>query len=258
MPSYLISWKPATENEERGWPVAELIALSERLRQTGAAQERWRFRRRDGVKVGERVFVVRQGRAGHAIIGYGKVAEIPKRNDGYTAVSFDILLNPTSSSVLATEDELHAITTKRGVWNTMASGIALSSDVASRLESLVVNREPIPDAGKPTEPTGARWNLDELRAAVQSYLEMQRAVRAGKELNKKAIYRDLSHRFGRTEKAYEYRMQNISYVLSLQGRTWIPGLVPARNVGTSVAGDIEMILAELEGRTVNRDQRQLS
>jgi 5-methylcytosine-specific restriction protein A len=252
MPSYLISWKLAIENEERGWPVEDLIALSERLRQTGAAQERWRFRRRDGVKVGERVFVVRQGRAGHAIIGYGKVAEIPKRNDGYTAVSFDILLNPTSKSVLATEDELHAITTKRGVWNTTASGIALSSDVASRLESLVVNREPIPDVGKPTEPTGARWNLDELRAAVQSYLEMQRAVRAGKEVNKKAIYRDLSHRFGRTEKAYEYRMQNISYVLSLQGRTWIPGLVPARNVGTSVAGDIEMILAELEGRTVNR------
>jgi len=250
MPSYLICWKPATENEERGWPIEELIALSEKLRSTGNASERWRFRRREGVSVGERVFLLRQGIAGHGILGYGHVAELPKRNDGYTKVSFEELLNPTSGQVLATQDELRAITTKNGVWNTMASGIALSEDVASRLESLVVNREPVEDIGTP-EP-GGKWGREELHAAVQSYLDMQRTLHAGGDVNKKAIYRSLSARFGRTEKAYEYRMQNISYVLSLQGRSWIPGLVPARNVGANVAVQIEGVLADLEGRPVNQ------
>ena len=250
MASYLISWKPASENPDRGWPVEKLTALSERLRNTGAASERWRFRKREGVAVGERVFVVRQGRRGLAIIGYGSVAELPTGNDGYTRISFEALLNPNSDAVLATADELQAITTTHGVWNTMSSGITLSEDVAAKLESLVVNRKPVPDISGTAERED-RWSRDELKASVQAYLDMQQVLRAGKVLNKKAAYRTLSQRFGRTEKAYEYRMQNISYVLAVQGRSWIPGLVPARNVGAKVAAQIEAVLAEIEGREAN-------
>lgn len=43
-------------------------------------------------------------------------------------------------------------------------------------------------------------------------------------------------------------MQNISYVFSLLGRQWVPGLKPARNVGSTIAGKIEAIIAELEGQ----------
>ncbi|MBY4674921.1 HNH endonuclease [Burkholderia multivorans] len=43
-------------------------------------------------------------------------------------------------------------------------------------------------------------------------------------------------------------MQNISYVLALMGRDWIPGLPPAKNVGVRVAGQIEALIGELEGR----------
>lgn len=78
-------------------------------------------------------------------------------------------------------------------------------------------------------------------------------LRSGKKLVKTEYYKELSKKFGRTEKAYEYRMQNISYVLSIQGRDWVSGLRPAKNVGANVAADIEGILAELEGREVSSD-----
>ncbi|AOI99519.1 HNH endonuclease [Burkholderia sp. LA-2-3-30-S1-D2] len=43
-------------------------------------------------------------------------------------------------------------------------------------------------------------------------------------------------------------MRNISYVLALMGRDWIPGLPPAKNVGVRVTGQIEALICELEGK----------
>ena len=43
-------------------------------------------------------------------------------------------------------------------------------------------------------------------------------------------------------------MQNISYVLALMGREWLPGLKPAKNVGARVAGIIEELLINAQGR----------
>lgn len=92
------------------------------------------------------------------------------------------------------------------------------------------------------------WGTEELTAAVDVYLEMLRKVRDGETFIKKRYYENLATKFGRTEKAYEYRMQNISYVLSLIGRDWITGLKPARNVGARVAAEIEELIAKAENR----------
>lgn len=92
------------------------------------------------------------------------------------------------------------------------------------------------------------WSKDELRGAVDAYVDMQRKERAGQPFTKKRYYENLATQFGRTEKAFEYRMQNISYVLSLLGRNWLAGLKPAKNVGAHVAEEIEALLAQAEGR----------
>jgi 5-methylcytosine-specific restriction protein A len=92
------------------------------------------------------------------------------------------------------------------------------------------------------------WKRDELKAAVDAYFEMQRTQRSGQKYVKKRYYEDLSRRFGRTEKAYERRMMNISYVMTLMGRQWLNGLKPLRNVGTNTAALIETLIAEAEGR----------
>jgi hypothetical protein len=97
---------------------------------------------------------------------------------------------------------------------------------------------------------GGGWSKDELRASVVAYLEIQRLDRVGARFTKKKYYDDLATRFGRTPKAFEYRMQNISYVLSLMGRDWAPGLKPAKNVGANIAAQIEELIAEEEQRPV--------
>lgn len=99
--------------------------------------------------------------------------------------------------------------------------------------------------------SGEAWTRDELKASVETYLAIQSKFRAGEDFTKKSYYQKLAHRFGRSTKSIEYRMQNISYVLSLHGRDWVPGLAPAKNVGTNVAAEIEIILAEIEGREVS-------
>ena len=93
---------------------------------------------------------------------------------------------------------------------------------------------------------GKNWTDKELRAAVVAYLEMYRRRLSGEMFVKKQYYSSLAKQFGRSEKAFEYRMQNISYVRSLMGRDWLNGLPPAKNVGANVAAQIEALINELE------------
>lgn len=103
-------------------------------------------------------------------------------------------------------------------------------------------------AGVQEEVDGEAWTVDELRSAVESYLDMITNERAGKSYIKKQYYEMLAGKFGRSAKAFEYRMQNISYVLALMGREWLQGLKPAKNVGAKVAEQIEQLISEVEGR----------
>ncbi|URF07978.1 HNH endonuclease [Cupriavidus campinensis] len=97
---------------------------------------------------------------------------------------------------------------------------------------------------------GEEWTEDELRASVIAYLEMQQLNRDGAQFTKKKYYEALSDKFGRSVKSFEYRMQNISYVMALMGRDWLSGLKPAKNVGANVAAQIEKLVAEVEGKPV--------
>jgi 5-methylcytosine-specific restriction protein A len=160
---------------KEGWPEENLAALAEERVKTGVAQEIWRFARRKGVKVGERVFLLRQGRRGQAIIGYGNVAKLPAAKDGFTMVSFEVLLNPRSNTVLASQEELHSITTKAGVWNTRVSGIALAPGVTAQLEALVVGRSPVADTKPLTSDGKPDWTRDELILALDLYFRVPAA-----------------------------------------------------------------------------------
>lgn len=94
------------------------------------------------------------------------------------------------------------------------------------------------------------WTEEELKAAVKAYVQMHSDEANGLPYIKKQIYSELADRFGRTEKSFEYRMQNISYVYSLMGRGWVPGLKPAKNVGANNAAVIERLISEIEGQSL--------
>jgi 5-methylcytosine-specific restriction protein A len=96
------------------------------------------------------------------------------------------------------------------------------------------------------------WTDEQLEAAIVAYLAMQYDYQAGKTPNKTEYYRNLVKEFGRTEGAWMQRMQNISHVFSLEGRSIVPGLKPLPNVGANVVEKIEQILAKLERRPQNQ------
>ena len=90
------------------------------------------------------------------------------------------------------------------------------------------------------------WSKEELSASVVAYIEMRDLELQGKKYTKKRVYERLSEQFGRSPKAFEYRMQNISYVYSVLGRQWISGLKPAKNVGAKVLPIIEELIGRHE------------
>ncbi len=90
------------------------------------------------------------------------------------------------------------------------------------------------------------WSDKELEASVRSYLEMRDKELKGIKFSKVDYYRKLSKRFERSEKSFEYRMQNISFVFSQLGREWVTGLKPAKNVGSHVFGRIDEIIERIE------------
>lgn len=88
------------------------------------------------------------------------------------------------------------------------------------------------------------WTDEELAAAVKAYAEMAEMEAARKPYSKREVYRELAKRFSRTEKAFEYPMQNISAVLNELGRPRLPGLKPAGNVGADVKPRLVALLEQ--------------
>ncbi len=86
------------------------------------------------------------------------------------------------------------------------------------------------------------WTQDQLAAAVDAYRLMQLRSANGRSVNKALIYRELAELHGRTPKAWEYRMQNISHVLHQLQQPWLAGLRPAANVGPEVTGQLLKLL----------------
>lgn len=89
------------------------------------------------------------------------------------------------------------------------------------------------------------WTTEELRAAVAAYLEMHGKAQRGERFVKKRYYRELAEQFGRTDKSFEFRMQNISYVFEQMGLGWVPGLKPAKHVGSRTMATLEGLIRDL-------------
>lgn len=103
---------------------------------------------------------------------------------------------------------------------------------------------------------GAAWTDGELEDAVTAYLQMQQHEAAGQPYSKRAAYRELSQRYGRSESAFEYRMQNISAVLDGMDRPWLLGLKPATNVGDRNTSRLRKIIGSSSYRMKLPEMRQ--
>lgn len=169
MSSYLISWKSLLENPEKGWPEEKLAKLAHSVRENGPRIEPWRFNRKKGLVVGERIFLVRQGKRGHAILGYGRIHAIPMSSDDRISIIFEALVDPTSDKVFATADELQKINAGKLPWGTQSSGIKLKMEIAEALENMVVGRTPVFDQKRTPPNINPNWTRDELILALDLY-----------------------------------------------------------------------------------------
>lgn len=109
MPSFMITFKPASESPEHGFPLEDYRRVV-RDRSSGATVG-WRFRNQHAA-VGERVFLLLQGSGGPAIIGYGRIGGLAAKNaNGDTAVPirFENSVDPTESPALISRETLLAI-----------------------------------------------------------------------------------------------------------------------------------------------------
>jgi|SRR5215831_2647704 len=143
MNAFLITFKPDTESPERGWPIKSLQKLVSRLEQGRSVREPWRFLNRRDVSVGDRVFLLLQGKRGPAIIGLGSVA--PRGGRNWKNLDFEVLVDPEITT-LASKDQLLAIP-GLGKWlRTQASGIRLPDTLAAAVENLVLNKGDSPES----------------------------------------------------------------------------------------------------------------
>lgn len=94
----------------------------------------------------------------------------------------------------------------------------------------------------------ARWTDEELGFAVEAYRRMQWLAEAGITFSKAAMRKEYlaGPLAGRSEGAFEYRMQNISHVLSSHGKPSLSkdGYVPRANVGPNVEKPLWDLLTE--------------
>ena len=90
----------------------------------------------------------------------------------------------------------------------------------------------------------AAWDEEELKAAVDAYLHMLSQEHAGEPYSKEANRRELRNGAlrNRSDQSIEYRMRNISAVLSVHGRKTLKGYLPAPNVGAAVSEKLWALL----------------
>lgn len=78
------------------------------------------------------------------------------------------------------------------------------------------------------------WELPEVEATLSAYFTLMERELAGVSINKTEVYKALAQQWGRSWKAYERKMQNVSAVLVLHDHPYLKGLVPLVNIQRSL------------------------
>lgn len=82
------------------------------------------------------------------------------------------------------------------------------------------------------------WSDRDVDLVVDAYLALAESCARGQSVNKSAVYSRLSIEVGRSVKAVEYKMLNVSGVLQDLGYGHVPGLVPAVNYQDIMRGRV--------------------
>ena len=90
-----------------------------------------------------------------------------------------------------------------------------------------------------TPKYGTDWSPDEIAVVVAEYFLMLADEHNGRPYRKSEHRRRVAGAIGRTEKAVEYKFENVSAVLEELSMPWIWGYKPARNYQNALAEAVE-------------------
>lgn len=243
MPTFVITWKPLSENEDRGWPLEKLLNLVDQVEAHGYADEPWRFQAHKMAQIGDRVFLLRQGQHRKGVIGYGRIHAAPFRDSDkkwYAPVRFEHLVNP-DEQILIPHAKLLTLSDEVRLWDRQASGTSIPTAVAAALENLI-NKE---SSANPDPKPGGDWSGNEVRIIINDYFDMLLSESKGIPYNKtehrNALQKTLP---ARSSGSIERKHQNISAILVAEGLPYIPGYKPLPNAQALLRSGVQAFINE--------------
>lgn len=144
MPAYWLTYKPLGPASPRGWPAQELTKLVGRFQaDPSRTTTLWRIASHQSARVGDRVYLFKQGTTPRGIFGVGEIIEAPRLQldladiddePRYRAkIRFDMLVDPSREFLV--EFEIINKIVPETLIDAQASGNAVPSDVAEKLET---------------------------------------------------------------------------------------------------------------------------
>jgi 5-methylcytosine-specific restriction protein A len=138
MTTYLLTWKPDK------WLWGDLQACIAEIKTKGYLKDRWSCGVTKKIHIGDRVFLMRQGKDKPGIIGSGwatspyyRGAHWDKTSNKkyalYINIQLDVLLDPESEPIFPRSKLKRGILAS-GPWDTQNSGVTIPGRVASKLE----------------------------------------------------------------------------------------------------------------------------
>lgn len=138
MSAFLLTWK------ESEWPYENILRLCRMQAKHGYVDEPWRLHAHRRANVGDRVWLLKQGRGQKGIFGVGAITGPPKLGDAgngkhqmMAPVRFSAFVDPTRE-MLIDEDALRQILPDPKL-RARASGDSLSDEVSQALETILAN-----------------------------------------------------------------------------------------------------------------------
>lgn len=178
--AFLLTWK------ESGWPKSNIVRMCEVFGRLGYVDEEWTIHAHRQAKIGDRVWLLRQGRGPKVIFGKGTIigsARLGDNSRGKKAmqvpVRFSAFTDPDVES-LVSEAQVRAILTARKI-RAQASGDTLSSEESAALERLIKSGPGTTRVIEPDQGDDAPFNPENVadaRKRIQTTIAQRRGQSA--------------------------------------------------------------------------------
>lgn len=244
MTAFLLTWKVS------GWPHENIVRMVRKHEAQGYVDEPWRIMAHKMAKVGDRAWVLQQGRSPKGIFGVGRLTGAPTlgptgagKMQMFAPIRFDAFVDPMQKLLISEEAVASVLRTQQ--IQAQASGYPISDGQSAALEEILRTSSPLASG------SSGDWTATELHAITTDYFAMLDDELAGQPYSKTEHRNALRTTVHRSPGSIERKHQNISAVLQELGLPWINGYKPLGNYQDAL---VDLIGVRLEQSIARLDQ----